>query len=391
MRNKRISLHIYPSKIMHETRIEKICKVILESKIATNVIIYGINDPKLEKQSSIFPHAEVIRVEKKMVSPNLILKALSFFLWSIKVYRSIPDNQIVTVHAHSLSVFPLAFMIKIWKEADLVYEPHEFEIDTSNSGLVKRTILKNLEKRLIKHADLFYVVSEEIAIEYSKHYPSAQIEIIRNIPEEDRSIKAKLSCDNLRKEYGLFSNEVLFLYQGILAPERGTEMICSIFAECGVSAHVLFIGEGESEKYVESMANLHPNIHLKGMLSESDLKTITSQCDVGLVHLDDSCLNHELALPNKFFQYLQAQIPVLAVNRRQLREYVEKHDLGWVYQTKDEFKALVSSIQKSEIEGKKTKIEVFNLEHNWEKEKAKLMNIYLKLKEDSTRDESKTH
>jgi len=390
MKNKKISLHIYPSNILHETRIERICKVILESKIATDVIIYGIDDSKLDKQSYIFPHAEVIRIEKRIGAPNLILKVLSFFLWSIKVYRNIPDNQIVTVHAHSLSVFPLAFMIKMRKKANLVYEPHEFEIDTSNSGLMRRAILKNLEKRLIKHADLFYVVSEEIAFEYSKHYPKVQIEIIRNIPDEDRSIKAKLSCDDLREEYNLFSREVLFLYQGILAPERGTEMICSTFAGSGVSAHVLFIGEGESEQFVESMVKLHSNIHLKKMLTEGELLTITAQCDVGLVHLDDSCLNHELALPNKFFQYLQAQIPVLAANRRQLKEYVRKHDLGWVYQTNDDFKALVLSIQKSEIESKKTKIEIFNSEHNWEKEKIKLMNIYMKLKEESTRDERET-
>ena len=387
MINKKISLHIYPSKILHETRIEKICKVILQSKIATDIIIYGVDDPNLEKQSFIFPHAEVVRVEKKIDSPNLILKILSFFLWSLKIYRSIPDNQIVTVHAHSLSVFPLALMIKLRRKAKLVYEPHEFETDTSNSGLVSRVILKNVEKKLIKHIDLFYVVSEEIAVEYSKHYPNVQIEIVRNIPDEARSINDKLSCKDLREEYRLFSRDVLFVYQGILAPERGTEMICSTFAEGGVSAHVLFIGEGESQQYVESMAKSHSNIHLKKMLKESELKDITSQCDVGLVHLDDSCLNHDLALPNKFFQYLHAQIPVLVANRRQLEGYVRKYDLGWVYQSEDDFKDIVSKLQKSEIESKKTIITIFNLENNWEIEKEKLIKLYMKLTEGSTRDE----
>ena len=53
---------------------------------------------------------------------------------------------------------------------------------------------------------------------------------------------------------------------------------------------------------------------------------------LALVSLDDSCVNHRVALPNKLFQAVAAGVPVVAAGLPAIRRLVTAYDLGELYE-----------------------------------------------------------
>ena len=46
--------------------------------------------------------------------------------------------------------------------------------------------------------------------------------------------------------------------------------------------------------------------------------------------IQNTCLNHYYCLPNKLFEYAMAGLPVIVSNMKEMRELVEKYDMGIV-------------------------------------------------------------
>jgi glycosyltransferase involved in cell wall biosynthesis len=58
------------------------------------------------------------------------------------------------------------------------------------------------------------------------------------------------------------------------------------------------------------------------------LLPITATADVGLTMLEDICLNHRFALPNKLFEYLMAGLPVLGSDLPEISGVIHSFDVG---------------------------------------------------------------
>lgn len=75
-----------------------------------------------------------------------------------------------------------------------------------------------------------------------------------------------------------------------------------------------------------------------------ELLNITSSADVGISLLEDTCLNHRYALPNKLFEYLMAGVPVLGSKLPEMEGVLVPHQAGWVVDP-DDVAALSSTMQ----------------------------------------------
>jgi len=94
-------------------------------------------------------------------------------------------------------------------------------------------------------------------------------------------------------------------------------------------------------------------------------------------------LNYEYSLPNKVFDYLQCQVPILCSNRIVVSDLIEKNDIGLVINTHDPIKlaAIVTSIftdNKRYLKWK-TNLKKAAETYTWENESKKLIEIYKNL------------
>ena len=76
------------------------------------------------------------------------------------------------------------------------------------------------------------------------------------------------------------------------------------------------------------MSETHANIHHVQSVPMKDLLAYTSSATIGCVLTVDNCLNHKYSLPNKFFEYAMAGLPILVNDLPEMRKLVEKYECG---------------------------------------------------------------
>jgi glycosyltransferase involved in cell wall biosynthesis len=96
--------------------------------------------------------------------------------------------------------------------------------------------------------------------------------------------------------------------------------------------------------------------------------------------MENTCLNHYLSLPNKFFEYLAAGVPVIIPDFPEMRRVIESRQCGWVWSDRAENLAnIVQSLSRDAVEGKKRRASIAGQELTWEREEQGLLNLYHQL------------
>jgi glycosyltransferase involved in cell wall biosynthesis len=76
--------------------------------------------------------------------------------------------------------------------------------------------------------------------------------------------------------------------------------------------------------------DLNDKVRFLPKMPYAEMMQYTMNGDLGLAIDHTDVLNHKLALPNKFFDYIQAEIPILATDITEVRAIIEKYDIGFV-------------------------------------------------------------
>jgi glycosyltransferase involved in cell wall biosynthesis len=154
------------------------------------------------------------------------------------------------------------------------------------------------------------------------------------------------------------------------------------------SAHLLFLGADGA--FADGLRDLgrglgldgrlhfHPPVALAGLLS------FTSQADVGVSLLEDTCENHRLALPNKLFEYLSAGLPVVVSDLPEMSRLVGQRGVGWTTDPGDPTdiaRVLTVALEDRKDEGLHERVRDAAAELNWPHERSRLTGLYAALGE----------
>src|SRR5699024_9767763 len=106
----------------------------------------------------------------------------------------------------------------------------------------------------------------------------------------------------------------------------------------------------------------------------------TNSADLGIHLMENTCLNHYYALPNKIFEYIQAELPIICSNFPEMKKIVSDFNVGEVVESND-----ISKIAQliNDILSNDDKLNFYRRNCiitkdilNWENEKEILLNIY---------------
>jgi glycosyltransferase involved in cell wall biosynthesis len=374
------NLHIYPVVFKHETRILKEISAIEElthSKKKIRVLSFSKNN-----NDSIYNLSENIVIEGVSVNNNYFVKYISSkFKTLIFIYRSyfkFKKQNIEFINCHSLSSLVIGVLLKKGSAKTLIYDPHELETEKQNFSKVARFLSKHIEKYLIKYVDQIITVCDPIS-EWYRHTYDLKIPVctIRNIPELNKYDTNKMI--DLKHNYSIKNDDVLFIYQGILSSHRGIDILLKVFSKVNRDKHIIFMGYGNFETEIKKYSKKFNNIHFKEAVAPSEIISYTSSCDIG-IHFNHSkvSLSYSFSLPNKFFEYLSAGIPLLVSNSYEhMTSLIYKYRLG--YSISSDVDKLINSINKlnySEIKTFKKNINMYTNKNSWKKEKELYKSIY---------------
>lgn len=285
------------------------------------------------------------------------------------------------VHANDIATLIPGYLAARLSGARLVYDTHEYAVGVPYRKAVWAWLAATIERLLISRCDAVITVSDGIAERLQARYGlKERPTVVRNVPD----LPPPASAPDLREQMGIGSAP-LVLHQGAVAEGRGGGNLVRAVAEMD-SAHLLFLGADgtfadglvhlASELGVGERTHFHPPVALTELLS------YTTQADVGVSLLEDTCDNHRLALPNKLFEYLAAGLPVVVSDLPEMRRLVSERQVGWVTDPGDPAdiaRALAEATGSRGDESLENRVRVAAAELNWRKERSRLTDLYARL------------
>jgi len=116
-------------------------------------------------------------------------------------------------------------------------------------------------------------------------------------------------------------------------------------------------------------------IYFLGKIAPEKLHKLTPLANLGVSFEEDLGLNYRFALPNKIFDYIQAEVPILVSNLPEMKQIALEHHVGEVLKNRNpaflakQIEALMEKDFSNEL--KKAKQELI-----WENQEEKLLNIF---------------
>lgn len=257
------------------------------------------------------------------------LYRLAFFASFVRAIRAQrPD----VVHAHDAAMLLPGLVGARVVGARLIYDSHELATSVPYRDRAWAWFVASIERLAIRRAAAVITVSDGIADELVARYRlRRRPTVLRNVSALEEG-PAGSDGGGLRGH--LDASASIVLHQGAPAVDRGCEALIGALAHLPPEVHVVFLGSGEPAFAAELVdlaqrLGVEDRVRLVDSVGLDELLAWTREADVGVALLEDTCLNHRLALPNKLFEYLAAGVPVVVSDLPELRRIVNHYNIGW--------------------------------------------------------------
>ncbi len=358
----------------NDNRVYRMAKTLSQNGFPTTVVAWKKGDVLAQEN---FNGIEVERVTVKSdrwKRTNILLGAIQYFEFAFRAIRKY--RKVDVWHCNDYEAFVIGILAKISRpKLKLVYDCHELESHRNGKGTFMRFAIRTLEKLFIPWAELVITVSPSIKEFYKKKYNLPFVALIRNLPNEMQVVHS----NTLREKLGLEKNQMVFLYQGMLAKGRGIEVLLNAFeARQTTDAVIVFMGFGALKEEIEEFASRNENIFFVPAVSYAEIPLYSGSADVGVNSVEPTCLSYKFSLPNKLFEYIQSEIPVLTNPLPDCVALVNEYKVGRVIPTwnLESINEVVSDVLKEDLSLYIPHLKAAKKILNWEVEEQVLISAY---------------
>ncbi len=249
-------------------------------------------------------------------------------------------------HAHELWMLESCALAARVRGARLFYDSHELEphrnLDWCAASNARRIAY---EEHYIADADAVFTVSPGVAHALEQIYQLPSVGLLRNTPW---LAKLRPAAQGLRAQLGLHVDTPLVVYTGLVTRHRGLElMLAALPALPGV--HLAMVGRAEPSIATAlaaqaSTLGVQARVHAVAPVPPQELIDFISSGDVAVIAAPDACLSYRYSLPNKLFEALFADLPLVVSDLDDMRDFVTQHGLGLAFSNGDVV-ALVAALR----------------------------------------------
>jgi len=339
---------------------------------------------------------DVFRFSTKPLGRNLHLtglnRVLSVFCWAHDVRMLRAD----VISGHDITALMIGYL-SCWykpksKRPKLVYDSHEFELgrDPHRSKL-KLLMIKHLERFLMNQCAFSIMVNDTIADEVQRiHRLGTRPLVVRSTPNYWNIDHTETEAVRLQwlQSLSLPPNTKFFMYHGIVKENRGIELLLKTVRDIPGTAAVV-LGNATDTAYLSSLEDLCAQYRISGRVifmpavPLEELWKYVGASYAGLIAYSTAVKNYYYLLPNKIFENIQAETPVICFDCPEMKKLVEKYDVGIVTKTNDANgvkEAAARMLSDKNMYGK-IKSSLVNAKNIlcWEKERYILTNAYSQL------------
>jgi len=298
-----------------------------------------------------------------------------FFYLLFRKSAIIVSNDLDTLLAcYSASKFKL--------DTHLIYDTHEYFTEVPE--LVARPKVQKtwegIEGWIFPKLKSIYTVNTSIAQLYSKKYRK-EVKVVRNI-----SPSFTISNLKTKEELGIPSDKFIIIIQGAgINIDRGAEEALEAMKEIE-DAVLLIVGDGDVvSKLKESVSShyLEEKVKFFPKMSYDKMMNYTTHADLGLTLDKPTNINYRFSLPNKLFDYIHTNTPILSTDLVEVKNIIETYQVGRIISelTSNNLAKIINEIKedKLSLDTWKNNCSKAKEELNWEKECETLKYFYPKI------------
>lgn len=264
----------------------------------------------------------VYKLSKKSLSLFFYLKFYS--LLKLKVL----SKKFDIIFAEDLYCLPVCIIAGKLKGAKVIYDCRElfgFLAGLKNKKFIQK-FWSRIERLFIRKADLILTTGEMDSEFIRKQYNLHTDLVIRNLPLYKKS-ESPVDYYSL---LGIDRSKKVLLYQGVILHGRGLKMIFE-FLKTSDDFVLVVLGSGEMIGYYKNLSSqmkLDDKVFFVGKIPQDKLMDYTAGAFVGLSLIENISKSYYYALPNKLFEYIMAEIPVIATDLPQMKKIIDDYKVG---------------------------------------------------------------
>lgn len=256
--------------------------------------------------------------------------------------------SISTIGAMDLFALKAARSLQRRTQARLVYDAREFyfSLGPLEGKGWKQRLLSMMERRLIRHATVVTVSGPLDATIIRDRYGLAALPtVILNTPP----YREKVPSRALRQRCAIPVTSPILLYQGVVHHGRGIRPTIDALVLLP-RMHFCIIGTGPAQEELQRYAiecGVDNRVHWVGAVDYHELHELTCSADVGMCVIEPVSKSYEYALPNKLFEYIMAEIPVVFSALPALRATAGTYRIGVMVDVPLQPEAIAAAVEEA--------------------------------------------
>lgn len=359
--------------LVTDQRVRKVCETLVSEGF--DILLIGRK----------LPQSLPINRSYKTHRMRLLFKKSFFFYaeYNIRLFLKLLFTKKDILLSNDLDTLLPNFIIARFFNKKLVYDSHELftEVPELTHRPKVQKVWLRIEEFIFPKLKNVITVNQVIADVYAKKY-QVPVDVIRNI---SKKLPAFVPDQNLANK--VKDNRKMLILQGSgINRDRGAEEAVEMMQYLEDFLLVI-VGGGdvfEDLKLSISRLQIQDKVLIVGKLPYDELLEYTKIADLGLSLDKGTNLNYEYSLPNKVFDYIQCQIPLLVSNRRVVAKLVKDNEIGAVFEEHIP-KKMAKKVEEIFTDKEQLKRWHANLKktaemYNWENESKRLQEIYRSLK-----------
>jgi glycosyltransferase involved in cell wall biosynthesis len=369
-----------------DKRVENEIETLIKAGYIVHIACYTRNNkPVLETTNNLAIHRKPISSFVYKSSVACLTLPFYFNYWKKFISEILSSQRFDIIHIHDLPLAKMGVWFSKSCNMKLVVDLHEnwpafirisSHTNTPVGKLLSPVFLWRIyEKKVLKHANAVIVVIEEAKDRLlDLNIPPEKIHIVSN------TINFTELCD-LPYLNPVRKNTILY-YVGGINHHRGLQtVILALHKTKNTSMEFWMVGEGSYQDVLSDLVqklSLGERVIFKGYQPFQLVMEMLSKADYAIIpHLKTE--HTDSTIPNKLFQYMYAQKPVIASNCKPVQRILEETGSGITYPSgnADRLAEIFDSLgtmdyNKMAENGKKAVTE----KYNWNVDSRILLNLY---------------
>ena len=326
--------------------------------------------------------------------PTWFRRGKGFYIeYNLRLFAFLLGKKMSALCAIDLDTILPCYLVSRIRRIPRVYDAHELFCEMQE--VVSRPIIysswKAIERLCVPKFPIGYTVNDLIADEFFRLY-GVRYSVIRNVPVLQPEPPP---ADNIPPHPPVRAGAApppspgaaplpagrFILYQGAVNEGRCFETL--IPAMQTVDAPLLICGEGNFMEQAVALVRqygLEDKVLFRGMVRPEDLPPITRSAYIGITLFDRRGTSNYYSLANRFFDYIHAGIPQIAVNYPAYEEINNSYriavlvDEPGVREISDALNTLLNNTELYHTLS--ANCEQARLYYNWQEEEKKLVRVY---------------